>query len=1000
MLRLLLCATGVALLVSVSGCQPSIQTPRGNLAQSSAPPLVLNLKQGTNLAVASNPKNGDKVIALQATLYLQKAAAQTATPLTQWHDDAWEPDFHPQGNRVVYEGYREGSFDLWSLDPYSGAEPEQLTSSLFDDREPQYSPDGERIIFSSDRAGSYDIWQLAVGDEQPAQLTFLDEEAHSPTWHPKGEGFAYLVTDRKGSSVYWQAANGSAELLLKSPSRFSGLQFLPRGDKLSLRTLDRDKEGNALSSLSVLDVDTKALQSLTVSDADVFPFRAQWQSDGSALFTADGLIKRWYPSGLIEAESFVVEVPIERPDYARKKQDFDSTSARPVLGLSYPTLSPDGNEIAFTALGDLYLWDIAQQKLTQITDDPAADQTPHWSRDGSRLSWISDKGGQYKVWTLDRASGDISSLAFEQKFISFPAWSPDGSKLAFFTDVPANPLLHVLGQLVIYDINSGEQAPIMAPMPPQPVNWSADGEYLLTTRRQSYNQRFREGLYVLVAAEIKTGQAKDIVPVAHRSITHATLADDNRVAYSQNGVLNLLQLNADMQPMGEPEIIVDSLADMPSFSYSGESLVYLAGRRLMRLNLATGEADDVTPSMQWQLDVPDESWVLRAGRLFDGTTQNYINDVDILVKGHRIEAIGPIDTNTAFPVLDASNKTVIPGLFESHAHIGDHNHSEVQGRTWLAYGVTSVRDTGSNPYLANERREAWGSGRRDGPRTFITGHNMDGNRVYYAVAEGIASDEHLERALQRNKELDVDFMKTYVRMPDRQQRRVVEFAHDIGIPVTSHELLPAAAYGVDYIEHFTGTSRRGYATKISELGRSYQDVVEVLSGTGMGIVPTMVVPGVVLTFEEQNDLYSTPQFNAFYGPAAKENYQDFMGFFGPGSEGYVDAYGELLSKLVERGALVGLGTDSPYTPFGTGLHAELRLYQREGLAQYQILQAATLQSARIAGVAEDLGSIEVDKLADMVIIDGDPLADISATTRVSGTVKNGRYYSLETLIEK
>jgi imidazolonepropionase-like amidohydrolase len=216
--------------------------------------------------------------------------------------------------------------------------------------------------------------------------------------------------------------------------------------------------------------------------------------------------------------------------------------------------------------------------------------------------------------------------------------------------------------------------------------------------------------------------------------------------------------------------------------------------------------------------------------------------------------------------------------------------------------------------------------------------------------------------------------------------------------VTSHELLPAAAYGVDYVEHFTGTSRRGYATKISELGRSYEDVVEVLSRTGMGIVPTMVVPGVVLTFREQDDLYSTPQFNAFYGPPAKKNYQDFMGFFGPGSEAYVDAYGKLLSRLIERGALVGVGTDSPYTPFGTGLHAELRLYQREGLAPYQILQAATLQSARIAGVDKDLGSIEVGKLADMVIIDGDPLADISNVTRVAGTVKNGRYYPIDALL--
>lgn len=1002
--RAALLALALALVVACSNVGHSA-TPEPASDRVAVGEVVLT--EGTNLAVTVSPINADKVIALQGALYLQKAGETDTRVLTPWADDAWEPDFHPAGRRVVYEGYREGSFDLWQLNPYDGSAPVQLTRGAFDDREPQYSPDGRNIIFSSDRAGGYDIWQVstAAGDGQPGkplQLTALEGEAHAPAWHPGGEGFAYLVSDRGGSAVYWQRPGADAERLLESNSHFSGLQFLPSGEALSLRTLDRDPEGNALSSLSRLDLASRALTALTPVAADVFPFRAQWQSDGSAVFTADGLVKRRLVNGRIEAEPFRVVIPVQRPAYARKQRDFDSTAPRPVLGISYPALSPDGGTVAFTALGDLYLWDIAQRTLRQISDDPAADQTPAWSRDGKRLSWISDRQGRYALWTLDLDSGAIDSLTFEREFISFPAWSPDGSKLAFFTDVPGNPLLHVVGQLSVYDTETGALEPLLAPMPPQPINWSADGNYLVTTRLKPYSRRFREGLYAIVAANVSTGEGHDIVPTPHRSVTHATLAPGaeglHKVAYSQDGVLNLQLLDSELEPLGEPEVLVDSLADMPSFSHSGEYLTYLAGRDLYRLHLASGRREDISPPMTWQLDVPDRRWVLRAGRLFDGTSETYFNNADIIINGHRIEAVGPVDPGTPLPVRDASDSTVIPGLFESHAHIGDHNLSEQQGRAWLAYGITAVRDPGSNPYLANERREAWASARRIGPRTFITGHNIDGNRVYYAVAEGITSDAHLERALQRSRALDVDFIKTYVRLSDRRQRRVVDVAHAMGVPVTSHELLPAAAYGVDYVEHFTGTSRRGYTTKISELGRSYQDVVEVLSETGMGIVPTMVVPGVVLTFSEQNDLYSTEQFNALYGAAAKTNYQDFMSFFGPGSEGYVDAYGELLSKLVQRDALVGTGTDSPFTPFGAGLHAELRLYQREGLKGHQILRAATLQSARIAGAAGDLGSIEVGKLADMVIIDGDPLSDISEITRIRGTVKNGRYYPIGELL--
>ncbi|MEE4660069.1 MAG: hypothetical protein V2J89_06355, partial [Halieaceae bacterium] len=588
------------LLTACSGVEPSsTPTPPGKTITAD----TVVLTEGTNLAVAINPVNGDKVIALQAALYLQKKGETDARVLTRWADDAWEPDFHPAGQQVVYESYRDGSFDLWQLNPYDGSTPIQLTKGPFDDREPQYSPDGQRIIFSSDRAGSCDIWELHTMAEngkpaEPVQLTALEGDAHAPTWHPGGEGFAYLVSDRRGSAVYWQRPGAKVEQLLQSQSRFSGLQFLPSGTSLSLRSLDRDPEGNALSSLSRLDLTGGTLTPLTPVDADVFPFRAQWQSDGSALFTSDGQIKRWSLDDGIETEPFRVEIPVQRPRYARKQRDFDSTAPRPVLGISYPTLSRDGATVAFTALGDLYLWDIEQRTLRQITDDPAADQTPAWSRDGRRLSWISDRAGRYAVWTLDLDSGAIDSLAFERKFISFPAWSPDGSQLAFFTDVPANPLLHVVGQLSVYNLATGALTPLLAPMPPQPINWSADGNYLVTTRLKPYSQRFREGLYAIVAANITTGEAHDIVPTPHRSVTHATLAPgaegSHKVAYSQDGTLNLQLLNSELKPLGEPQLLVNSLADMPSFSHSGEYIAYLAGRDLYRLHLPSGKRENIS----------------------------------------------------------------------------------------------------------------------------------------------------------------------------------------------------------------------------------------------------------------------------------------------------------------------------------------------------------------------------------------------------------------------
>ncbi len=959
------------------------------------------LVEGTNLAVAVDPASGVAVLALQGRLYLQAPGETQATPITGWLDDAWEPDMAPDGKAVVYEGYREGTFDLWRLPLAPGAQPERLTYSLFDDREPTWSPDGGTLLFSSDRSGNYDIWSLRLSDGELTQLTSAPEDEYAPTWSPDGKRLGWVASVGREQQVRTRAlAAESADTVYASASKLSGLRWLPDGGALSFRSLDRDASGNATSSFRRLDLASGEAAVLSPAGADVFPFRATWTGADTAVYTSDGRVWTWQQGEPLRERPFSVSFDIPAREYTRKRHDFDDPAPHRVLGLSHPAISPSGKTTAFTALGDLWLWNPESGELEQLTDDAAADQMPVWSSDGTQLAWISDRGGAYRIYLQDLASGKREALPVEKRSISFPSWSPDGRRFAFFTDVPDNPLTHVVGQLTVYDRDSGELKTVSQPKPPQHIDWSADGSKLVTTRLETYSHRYREGLYVLAVVDIASGETRDITPVPHRSIAHASYsAAAGRVAFEEDGLLYALPLTPGLEIAGPVEQLYDGLADMPHFSKGGEYIVFQAGDRLERLAVKTGKVEDITPDMSWQRDLPADEWLLRAGRVFDGQHLEYRENIDIHVRGDRIVELLPAGQRTDLPVVDASDKVVIPGMFESHAHIGDHNHSEAQGRAWLAYGITSVRDPGSNPYLANERREAWDSGRRVGTRLFMTGHNIDGRRVYYAVVEGITSDDHLERALQRSKLLDVDFFKTYVRLPDRQQQRVVEFAHAMGVPVTSHELLPAAVLGVDNIEHFTGTSRRGYATKISELGRAYQDVVEVLSVSGMGMVPTMVVPGVVLTFSEQDDIYSTPQFDAFYGPSMKKTYQDFMGFFGPGAEGYVDAYGELLSKLIERDALVGTGTDSPFTPYGTGLHAELRLYQREGIPPAKILRAATYQSARISGVEADLGSIEPGKLADMVVLDGDPLADISASDNVVMTVKNGRRYALEELFE-
>ncbi len=133
-------------------------------------------------------------------------------------------------------------------------------------------------------------------------------------------------------------------------------------------------------------------------------------------------------------------------------------------------------------------------------------------------------------------------------------------------------------------------------------------------------------------------------------------------------------------------------------------------------------------------------------------------------------------------------------------------------------------------------------GVRPGPRIFSTGYMMEWERLYYKGSVAVSSAAHLEMELERAKVLQHDLIKSYVRLPDLQQKRVVEFAHGIGIAVASHEIYPAAFVGVDSVEHTGATSRRGYSPKIATLQRSYEDVIQILGKSRSFFCPTLVRP--------------------------------------------------------------------------------------------------------------------------------------------------------------
>jgi hypothetical protein len=257
----------------------------------------------------------------------------------------------------------------------------------------------------------------------------------------------------------------------------------------------------------------------------------------------------------------------------------------------------------------------------------------------------------------------------------------------------------------------------------------------------------------------------------------------------------------------------------------------------------------------------------------------------------------------------------------------------------------------------------------------------------------------------RADRLGYDLLKTYVRLPDALQKRAIEGAHRIGIPISSHEIYPAALSGADSVEHLGATSRRGYSPKQSGMGRAYEDVIQIIAKQRMTITPTIALGGYQAAVADDPSIAEDPRMRQLQPAWVQGN----RGGSGGGGGGGGAAPGQALRRVMARssktltdllraGVPIIAGVDAPLVPNGVALHTELAGYVEAGFTPYEALRTATVNTAALLNVQKDLGTIEPGKLADLVIVDGNPLANIRDTMRVRTVIRNGEVMSVGDLL--
>ncbi|MFD2936981.1 DPP IV N-terminal domain-containing protein [Spirosoma flavum] len=999
--------TLIGLLTAVSGwlvlLSPALA--RANGVDS----IRVTVTEGTNMAADLSPDKSQIAIDLQGTIWVLPVAGGVARPVTDVLGDCRQPNWSPDGKQIVFHSFWDGRYHIWTVSAVGG-KPKQLTSGVYDDREPHWSPDGKQVVFSSDRSGNYDIWQLNLADGKLTQLTKDPANDFSPAFSPDGKQVAFISDRTNAPGIYIVTPGNTEKLVSPSNAKLAGAAWQPDGSHLFYNTLNNSQSG--LETVSIADSKT---QMLTEATDDVFPFRTSWFSAGEYLYTASGLLKRRkIGSTTAQTIPFQAIITLPRNTYKRKTYDFDSRTPQPVRGIKGTAISPDGKQIAFAALGDLWLLAKGTKIPERLTQGPTMEVEPTWSPDGTKLAYVSDRNGNMDVWIRDLKTGQDRNLVDMADDLHYPSWAPDGSKIAFYQSDPRN----AWGRSTLYIADVTYTADVTAPKTrkvheslfvPSQATWAADGKTMAVSALHPYSSRYREGVseVLLISFDGKNDRYVSPAP-AHSLATRGQNGpvwspDGTKMAYVLDGLLWVTDVKADGTITGTPRQLTTEQAETPTWTGDSKSLLFLATDVFKQIYIADGHLETHPMDLSWQLSQPTGTVVVHAGRLFDGKSNTYQTNVDIVLDGHRIKAILPHQAGRPGKLIDASTKTVIPGLFEMHTH----QHSmagEKIGRLWLSFGITSVREPGADPYDALERKESWAGGLRPGPRQFFTGGLTDGTRIYYGAATSINSDEQLDRELNRAVRLGYDLIKTYVRMPDAMQQRITAFAHAHGLPVSSHEIFPAMRYDVDAVEHIGGTSRRGYSPKITAMNRSYQDVIQLLAKSGMNITPTASLQGGLAVLGTKDpSIYENRQYRAFYSEDYSNALQAGSAQYAKISPGYLSNFGNLqkgVKALVDAGAHVTAGTDSPFVPYGLSLHTELQVFVDAGLTPYQALRSATLWAAETVGVSKDLGSIEPGKLADLVIVNGDPLTNIRDVSNVDQVIRNGEVFSLEQLLTR
>ena len=421
----------------------------------------------------------------------------------------------------------------------------------------------------------------------------------------------------------------------------------------------------------------------------------------------------------------------------------------------------------------------------------------------------------------------------------------------------------------------------------------------------------------------------------------------------------------------------------------------------------------------------DGTYAIRNATLIDGTGGPPRPNTTIVFEGGRISQIGDADAirlGSDATSVDATGQWIVPGFVDTHAHLPGPSQLEGTLQQLLNYGITAARTTASVTDYGVDVRDRIAAGELKGPTYRVAGALLDGPGSPWGFAAIVASPDEAREEVRVQAQAGVDYIKLYTLLPPDVVEAAIDEAHTLDLEVIGHigrtSWFEAIGFGIDALTH---SAIAGLAqSMVKEDDRPMFDEFFIpnadfnpdLFGPFLAMVDTETVRRLA-TALASNAVVLDPNLvlmeavirgddpSVFEALMPEEEWSSFA--VHPYSAGWststraqaIDALRHFFAAVKEfhdAGALITAGTDigNPWMTPGVSFHRELELLVEAGLDEQSVLRVATLNGARAIGLAAELGTVEVGKRADVVVLRADPLSDIRNTAQIVSVYQAGR----------